>query len=70
MGRLTWKNNWNVYDKHVLYISNDIQKTFNRGTLENTERVCEMFELDKFLLPPIRKNEEYNKYPWDTKEMP
>ena len=39
------------------------------GILEYSEHMREMFELSKLLPPLIRKNEEYQKYVLDTRNM-
>ena len=36
--------------------------------LQYAELICEMFEMAKFLPPPIRNTQDYHKSDWDTKE--
>ena len=58
--RYTWKNYHSVFDKHTIYVKNDTQNTYEMSIIKYAERVSEMFELDKYLPPPSKKNEEYH----------
>ena len=51
-----WKNHCNVFDSQIYDVRNDIQKPFQMGILNYTERMREMFEMAKLLPPPNRKN--------------
>ena len=46
---------------------NDIHKNYKVGILKYSERMHELFELDKFIPPLISKTEEYQYSNWDTR---
>ena len=43
LGRSMWKRYHNVFNEHIYYVTNDIQKPFKLGTVEYSKRVCEIF---------------------------
>ena len=48
---------------------NDINKSFKKGILKYDECTHKMFEMEKIIPPPIRKNDKYGEYDWDTRDM-
>ena len=51
-----WKNHRSVFNEHIIYVKNDIQKPFKMVVTEYSERVRESFGLARYLSTPIRKN--------------
>ena len=58
MGRLVWKEHHNMFNENIYHVMNGIMKPFNMGILGYAERVHKMFEMDKLIPPPSKKNEE------------
>ena len=58
------------FNKHILYVNNDIQKPYKMGVLNYAECLCEYFEIAKFPPPPRSKNEDFHKSAWDTSNKP
>ena len=59
-----------MFDEHIYYVKNNIQKPFKMDIFYYPECVRKMFEMEK-LLPLLRwKNEGYRKYAWETREVP
>ena len=41
--RSKWKKNLSVFDEHIIYVNNDIQKPYKMGILKYAECVSEPF---------------------------
>ena len=47
--------NNSVYNEHIIYVNNDIQKLYKMGMIKYAKYMCEMFDMNKFLPTPSRK---------------
>ena len=56
MGRLVWKEHHNMFNENIYHVMNGIKKPFNMGILGYAKRVHKMFEMDKLIPTPIKKN--------------
>ena len=56
-----WRKHRSIFQYHVKYIHNDILKTFRFVILQYSECIREMHDLAKYLPPPSKKEDEYNK---------
>ena len=56
LGKSMWKKHHSIFDEHIHYVRNDIQKPFKMKILKYDERMGDMFEVTKLIPPPIRKN--------------
>ena len=54
------KKHHSVFDDHIKYVTNKITKPFKVRTLKNTEFVNEIFELDYYISPIIKKGQQYH----------
>ena len=61
-----WRKHWSTLKYHVKYISNDIVKPFRLVILHYDEHVREMYDLDKYLLPPLQKGWGCNHTYWNV----
>ena len=52
---IMWKKHRSVFQDHVKYIHNDILKPLRVRIIQYAERVCDMHDLEKYLLPPSMK---------------
>ena len=52
LGKYMWRKHRSVYQEHTKYVWNDIMKSLKVKILRYTERVCEMYDLAKYLPPP------------------
>ena len=62
-----WKSHRSTFRDHVKYIHNDIMKPFRVGIIHYSERVCEMHDLAKYLLPPSMKGGGFDQEDWDVR---
>ena len=54
LDRYMWKKHRSVFDEHIIYVNNDTHNPYKMGIFKYAGCVREMFELAKYLPPPIR----------------
>ena len=57
LGKCMWRKHRSVYQDHMKYVCNDIEKPFKVKILRYSESVREMHDLAKYLPPPSMKAE-------------
>ena len=69
LSRSMWNRHQNLFNGNVYYLINYMHKPFNIGFLEYAENIHEVFEMDKILPTPRRKNKGYHESAWDTRDI-
>ena len=59
-----WRKHRIVYQDHIKYILNDMVKNFKVKILRYTERMRDMYDLDKYLPPPLMKGKSSEAANW------
>ena len=59
-----WRKHRSVYQDHMNYIRSDIVKHFKVKVLHYAERVSEIYDLARYLPPPLIKGESADVANW------
>ena len=62
-----WRKHRSVYQDNMKYVRNDIVKPFKLKIRRYNERVHEMNELAKYLLPPSMKGKSAEEANWNVR---
>ena len=62
-----WKKHYSVFDDHLMYVTNGIQKSLKVRIFCYTECIRDMFDIAQYLSPPIKKCEECYEANWETR---
>ena len=65
LGKIMWKNHHSELQDHVKYIHNYIVKPFRVGIIWYAESIQEIYDLSKYLPPPLMNGDSHESANWD-----